>query len=319
MIAKHFPGMGSSDRNPQTEIPTVRKSLDQLIRIELAPFYSVTGGSAQTETIADGLYLSHIRYQGFQGNIRDISTRPISFDQSALNDILKLEPLSQWRTDGGLLVSDNLGSPALRRFFDPSGNNFDARQVARNALMAGNDLLYVDGLVSSSDPDTFTTLSRTIQFFTQTYREDAAFAERVDASVARILALKFRLYPEFTAENVIPAEEGLSVIGTNSAITNQVAASGATLISPDAAELVNILPRPPASNERIIFITDEMPVSQCSSCAVKPSVAVDALQSAVLRLYGNQAGGPISRNLLQSFSFFDLAKTLFTTNGTSSH
>lgn len=306
VIAKNFPGIGSADRNPQVQIPTVRKSLDQLKRIELAPFYAVTGNAPQPAISVDGLFLTHIRYQGFQGNIRDITTRPISFDQGALGNILKLDPFNLWRSNGGLLVSDNLGSPALRRFFDPTGSNFDARQVARNAMMAGNDLLYADGLVSSADPDAFTTLSRTIDFFNQNYREDAAFAQRVDAAVERILALKYRLYPNFNLDEVLPRESDLARVGTHGNLNYQVASASATLISPDPAELANVLSRPPASNERILFLTDDIIVRQCSACGDQSTVAVDGLQNAVLRLYGTQSGGPISRNVLQSFSFTDL-------------
>jgi len=70
VIAKHFPGRGESDRQPEDEVATVRKSLEQLKQIELAPFFAVTGQSTDPLEVTDGLLLSHIRYQGFQGNIR---------------------------------------------------------------------------------------------------------------------------------------------------------------------------------------------------------------------------------------------------------
>lgn len=84
VIAKHFPGVGGSDRLPEEEVSTVRKSLEQLKQIELFPFFSVTGNAPSPESAVDGLLVSHIRYQGFQGNIR-ATTRPISFDPQALN------------------------------------------------------------------------------------------------------------------------------------------------------------------------------------------------------------------------------------------
>src|SRR5690606_20088173 len=83
VIAKHFPGRGSSDRLPEEEVATVRKSLEQLKQVELAPFFAVTN-SANPAGLTDGLLVSHIRYQGFQGNIR-ATTRPVSFDASALS------------------------------------------------------------------------------------------------------------------------------------------------------------------------------------------------------------------------------------------
>src|SRR5215211_806222 len=62
VVAKHFPGRGSSDRSPEEEVATVRKSLEQLEDFELAPFFSVTKASELT-SIVDGLLVSHIRYQ----------------------------------------------------------------------------------------------------------------------------------------------------------------------------------------------------------------------------------------------------------------
>ena len=80
VIAKHFPGYGSSDRPLNEEVGTVRKSLEQLKQIELAPFFAVTGNAENSQAQADGLLTAHVRYQGFQGNIRD-TTAPVSFDR----------------------------------------------------------------------------------------------------------------------------------------------------------------------------------------------------------------------------------------------
>src|SRR3990172_7268464 len=121
VIAKHFPGVGGADRLPELEVSTVRKSLEQLKQIELAPFFEVTGNAASPETTVDGLLVSHIRYQGFQGNIR-ATTRPISFDSQALNQILVLPQFSTWYSEGGLLVSDNLGTSAVSDFYTSGGS-----------------------------------------------------------------------------------------------------------------------------------------------------------------------------------------------------
>jgi beta-N-acetylhexosaminidase len=307
VVAKHFPGRGSSDRSSEEEIATVRKSLEQLKQIELAPFFSVTGTASNIDMVADGLLVSHIRYQGFQGNIR-ATTRPVSSDAAALDQILKLQPFSQWRDNGGVMISDNLGSPAIRRFYDPTGNAFDARTAAREAFFAGNDMLYVDRFVASGDPDMYTTIIRTMDYFTQKYREDAAFAQRVDASVERILTLKYRLYPNFKPEQVLPTESDLSNIGQSAPVTFEVARRAVTLISPDAADLPNSLPRPPEARDRVLFLTDSQQGRQCSTCPDTVMPEVDALQTAVLRLYGPRAGGQVSQNLMTSYSFMDLLK-----------
>ena len=141
----------------------------------------------------DALLVSHIRYQGFQGNIR-ATTRPVSFDPQAFSQLISLPAFDTWRQDGGVMISDNLGSRAVRRFYDPSGQTFNGPLVARDAFLAGNDLLYLDNFLSSGDADVYTSYMRTLVFFAQKYREDPAFAQRVDQSVLRILKLKYKIY-----------------------------------------------------------------------------------------------------------------------------
>jgi beta-N-acetylhexosaminidase len=309
VIAKHFPGRGGSDRAPEEEVPTVRKSLEQLKQIELAPFFSATGNATTANMVADGLLVSHIRYQGFQGNIRS-TTRPVSSDAAALELILKLPAFAQWRESGGLMVSDNLGSQAVRRFYDPSGLAFDARSAAREAFLAGNDILILDRFVATNDPDPYTTIIRTLDFFAQKYREDDAFAQRVDASVERILMQKYELYPDFDPELVVPSNEGLSEVGRSQQITFDIARRSVTLISPSIAELPNVLPRSPELRDRMVFLTDVQYGRQCAVCPDQVALPVDALQSAVLRFYGPRAGGLVSQNLMSSYPFSDLSKYL---------
>ena len=309
VIAKHFPGRGGADRPPGEEVSTVRKSLEQLKQIELAPFFEVTG-KAQSEAIStDGLLVSHIRYQGFQGNIR-ATTRPVSLDQSALEQLMDLEQFSSWRDSGGIMVSDDLGSQALQKFYTPASQFFDARQVALSAFLAGNDLLYVNQFQSTGDPDSYTTIINTLDFLSQKYREDPAFAQRVDVSVERILTLKYQLYPQFTLADVLPGENILETVGKSQGISFEVAQSSATLISPSPAELSATLPMPPAAREKIIFITDSEGGRQCSTCTELIELPVSALENAVIRLYGPQAGGKVVQYNLSSYSFEDLNKLL---------
>lgn len=309
VIAKHFPGRGGTDRAPDEEIPTVRRSLEQLLQVELAPFLAVTGKTAEPDQVTDGLLVSHIRYEGFQGNIRT-TTRPVSSDAAAIDLIMNRESMIEWRANGGILVSDNLGSQAIRRFYDPSGLSFDARTAAREAFIAGNDLLFLDRFVGSNDPDSYTTIKGTLDFFAQKYREDDAFAQRVDASVQRILTLKYRLYPTFSIDSVVPPVNERAEIGKSQQVTFDIARRSVTLISPDLAELPNILPRPPELRDRIVFLTDVQTGRACSGCVDYIPLEAGALQNAVTRLYGPRAGGLVNQNLMISYSFSDLWKYL---------
>ncbi len=309
LIARHFPGTGGSDRLPGDEVSTVRKSLEQLKQIELAPFFAVTGNASSPEQTVDGLIVSHIRYQGFQGNIR-ATTRPVSFDSQALSQILALPQFTTWRDAGGIIVSDDLGTRSVREFYAQGGTTFSARVAARDAFLAGNDMMYLGNVISGDSADTYTTSVRVLDFFAQKYREDPAFAQRVDASVARILAAKFKLYNRFTLANVIVGSSRLDQIGQSTDLAFDIARSSATLISPSQADFATVLPNPPQADEQLVFITDSINVRQCSICAEQPTLAVDAFQQAVLQLYGPQSGNQTTGFSLASYSFQNLQSML---------
>jgi beta-N-acetylhexosaminidase len=309
VIAKHFPGVGGSDRLPEEEVSTVRKSLEQLKQIELYPFFSVTGNAPSPESTVDGLLVSHIRYQGFQGNIR-ATTRPISFDPQALSQILALPQFSTWYSEGGLVISDDLGTRAVSEFYTIGGGQFSARTAARDAFLAGNDMLYLGNIQSLDSPDSYSTTKRVIEFFVQKYREDPAFAQRVDVSVARILAAKFNLYGNFSLPNVVVPAGKLTEIGSSADVTFDVASNSATLISPDQQDLANVIPLPPQANERMVFITDTQSIKQCATCPEQPILAIDALQQAVLQLYGPQSGNQTANFRLASYSLQGLQDLL---------
>ncbi|NTW11878.1 MAG: hypothetical protein HGA30_01045 [Anaerolineales bacterium] len=308
VIAKHFPGRGGSDRSPEDEVATVRKSLEQLKQVELFPFFAVTN-STDAGAVADGLLVSHIRYQGFQGNIR-ATTRPVSFDASALSTILTLPQFSTWRGNGGLIVSDDLGSAAVRDFYSLGGEIFSPRLVARDAFLAGNDLLYLGNITTDEFDETYSATLRILDAFSQEYRNDQVFARLVDAAVTRILTQKLRMYPDPVIESVVPAEDGLADIGGASQVSFDIARNAATLISPDPQELNTLLPAPPTTSDRIVFLTDVSRYKQCSICAEYDALPVDSFQRTVLRLYGPDGSGQVLRSRTSSFSLSDLEDLL---------
>jgi len=306
VIAQHFPGRGSADRPADLEVPTVRSSLEELKQIELAPFFDVTGEATSPETAVDGVLVSHARYQGFQGNIRANTPRPISFDQQALGQVLALPQVQPWWRSGGLVVSDDLGLQAVRRFFDPDNTSFSPRLVASNAFLAGNDLLYMGNITASDAPDNYATIVRSLDFFAQKYREDPAFAIKVDESLRRILTVKYRLYPSFSLSTVLPGPLPQNLgSATNSVFT--IARQSATLISPPLSDLPSVLPSPPNALDYIVFLTDLRYSRQCTTCPDVEIIPVDAFQNAVMRLYGPSAAGLAATSHLSSYSFADIS------------
>jgi len=308
VVAKHFPGRGSSDRPNGEEVATVRKSLEQLKQVELLPFFGVTGNAPSANATVDGLLVSHIRYQGFQGNIR-ATTRPISFDAQALSTILGLSQFSAWHDKGGLIISDDLGTRAVSQFYS-TGTSFQAHTVARDAFVAGNDLLYLGNIVSSDAADTYSTVIDILGFFAQKYRDDPAFAQRVDASVLRILMLKHHIYNVFTITNVLAPSSGLGVLNQSQEVTFDVARHAATLISPEPKDISTVFPTPPQVRDRLIFFTDVPQFQQCSTCTPQSALPFDAFQNVVVQLYGPQGGNQTSTFRLSSYTLSDLSKYL---------
>lgn len=316
VIAKHFPGQGSSDRQPENEVATVRKSLEQLKQIELAPFFAVAGsGSEDPEQSPEGFLVSNIRYQGFQGNIR-ATTKPISFDSAALSEILSLPQFEDWRSRGGIIISDNLANPAVRKFFDPLNTGFDARQVAKSALLAGNDILYLGDVVSSTDVDTLTSVTRIVNFFVQKYTEDNAFKQRVDEAVLKILQLKLKLYPDQNINSVVPGIQALATLGQQVDQVNEIAQQAVTLINPEAADLPAVLSDPPQWTDRIVFISDQISYQQCSTCTGQTLFPAEAIMKSVLRIYGPGAGEQIQANRLMAYSINSLKLLVDKSEGT---
>lgn len=309
VVATSFPGKGSSDRAVYDEVPTVRKSLEQLKQIELAPFISVTNELVGTPGTTDALLATHIRYQGFQGNIR-ATTAPVSFDPQALNALMALPEFSGWRQSGGVIVSDALGVRSVERLYDDTEQEFPHRQVAKDALLAGNDLLYLANFSLGEDnPELAATNIRdTIVWFREKYNTDPTFMARVDDAVIRILEMKLRLYGgDFSVDNVLLDVEGLAAAGPqNPTLLTDVAQEAVTLLSPSAAELAERLASPPGLDDNIVIFTDVRESSQCSVCEPQPLLAESALAERIIALYGPDGSGQVRPEQIDSFSFGDL-------------
>lgn len=312
--ARSFPGKGSSDRPVDEEVPTVRRSLEQLKQIELAPFFAITRDPIGSESTADALLTTHIRYQGFQGNIR-ATTAPVSLDPQALNSLMSLPEFAGWRRDGGLVISDSLGARSVERFYDDSGSDFPHRQVAKDALLAGNDLLYIADFALGED-DYATELANikdTITWFEGRYETDPAFRQRVDDAVLRILKLKLRLYQnDFSYENVIGAEAALSDVIQSSDNNTffDIAETAVTLLAPGKDELTNRLVSPPGLSQKIVIFTDERSIQPCRACPEIPLLSKTQLQDRILALYGPEGSGQVQTENITSFSFRELNEFL---------
>lgn len=308
VVAQHFPGLGSVDRLPYEEVSTIQKTLEQLKQIELAPYMSLTGDPDPQRQV-DGLMVSSIRFQGFQGNIR-ATTLPVNFDQTALEQLLSPEPIATWRENGGLTISDSLGSNAVRLFFSTNENEFDPLSVARTAFLAGNDILFLDDFKARNDENDAETIRRIIDFFTQKYQEDALFATRVDTSVKRILEAKQKIYPVFDIDSVLVSEDQLNLVGSHASVSLRVNRQAASLLSPSSEYLNSILSQPPALQEFISVFTDTRDSQQCSRCIKQSDFGKMNFEDTLIRYYGGSGTNQLNGDRVHSYSFLQLTEIL---------
>jgi len=314
-VAKHFPGHGGSDRLPDNEVATVDKSLQELRRIELPPFFHVTADLPDDSLgVSDALMSSHIRYRGFQGDIRQF-TSPISFDAEGMETLMTLPEIAPWRENGGVIVSDALGVLAVRKHFDPSLENFPHRRIAKEAFLAGNDILsLVQFDLKSIWSDQFANIKDTIFFFRSEYNNNPSFAARVDAAVARILRLKLKLYPEPTLD-ALNADPGraLAIASQPRPVVDDIARQSLSLLYPSPEELGLRIPQPPRPDDHILIITDVRYARECfiESCQPKELfIPRNAIEDTILRLYGPGATGQIQPENVSSITFSELKSAL---------
>lgn len=332
-MASHFPGQGGTDRRPDEEVATIQKSLEELRRTDLLPFAGVTNApSALLRTdgdpgITEGLISGHIRYSSFQGSRE--RTPPISL-ATELSTILALEEFAAWRSQGGLVMSDALGLPAVRRYYDPKLERFQRKQIALDAFLAGNDLLYLSRFsLTDQWQDARNNIKETILFFRDLYTRDPGFATRVDSSLHRILRLKFRLYGavenetpadsaanvNFTLADVLVHPDRLRVLSGNSrdeaqALVGQVARDALTILYPDPQGLSDTLPQAPQPNDNILIFSDSRALAECPGCSAMQATSPDALEKIILRLYGPEATSQLSADSITSYTFEELSAFL---------
>lgn len=301
VIVRDFPGLGLADTRPDQEIPVVPRTREQLRDFDLIPFNAVTGGAGDTLARADGMQCASIRYQG--ATIRAI-TGPVCVNEDAASQLLRLPFFTGWR-ENGVIVSSPLGTRAMRRHYTVTP--FPHRQVAREAFLAGNDILFLSDFGPQRGSDQLANVVDVIHFFAERYEDDPVFRARVDQSLRRILRLKLALYDsDLSLDNVLLPVNDINAVGGYGAELYSVAEQAVTLLAPRRESL----PPPPQRNENIVIFTDVRLVQQCSYCATYPLVSVNALESAIERLYGPYADAQIRPEQVVSFSFSQLAAYL---------
>jgi beta-N-acetylhexosaminidase len=163
---KHFPGHGGADRDSHLELPTVMKSLAELIAMELLPFAQACRNGI------DSLMTAHVRYPALDPRF------PATLSEPIVTGLLR----HQYGYDG-VVFSDDMEMKAI-------SDNYRVEESAALAVRAG-----VDVLLFCHD------VEKALRAFEILYHEaqnDPYLRGQVDHSHRRISALKKRYLKEFT-------------------------------------------------------------------------------------------------------------------------
>lgn len=164
--AKHFIGLGHTSIDSHAALPTVRLSLAQLEKNDLIPFRAAVKAGVSSMLVA------HVALPKI-----DPVYRPASLSPVIMNTIIR-----GWLGFKGVLMTDSLIMGALPKGQEP--------QAAEQAFAAGADVLLLAGDVNIAHATFEEAINRVIALVTSGRLPES----RVDASLARLLALK-RRYP----------------------------------------------------------------------------------------------------------------------------
>ena len=298
-VVKHFPGHGGSNRLPDESIAIIPKNVEELRKYELVPFARTTNLTADDPLgTTDALMTSHIEYQGDQ----DI-TEPVSLDRRALARLLALEEFAEWNQKG-LIVSDSLGVNALT-----NRGQYSLNAIARDSLMAGNDLLVITNMANWG---LYTATINCLNYFTDEYEVNPTFKRRVDEAAKKVITLKRNLYPEFSLEKVLINEGMVSrLVGQNQDTLDveEIAREAVTLVHPTT---IGALKQPPTKEDHIVIISNSKLARDCfnkSNCPEFERLPRLAIEDEIRSRYGSgpRSLGAVNPDFISSWTFDQLA------------
>ncbi len=164
---KHFPGHGDTRLDSHRGLPTVTRSRDDLLRIDLPPFAAgIKAGARMVMT-------SHIIFSALDPE------RPATLSPVILGDLLRGE-----LGFDGLIVSDSMNMHSMKRNYDPA-------DAAIQGFKAGVDLMMLAEEHYDHDAGLYLANQRAlIRAVIQAVDSGRISHERVDDAVTRVLRLK---------------------------------------------------------------------------------------------------------------------------------
>ncbi len=158
---KHFPGLGSANLDPHLSLPTMNRSVATLNAVDLVPYRTMIN-----EGIVPMVMVTHIL------NPQLDPTLPTSLSPNVVTKLLRDSLNFQ-----GVIISDTLWMGGI-------SNTYNLAQAAVLAVKAGTDLLL--------GPRGLAEAQEMIYGLHQAVMSGQITQNQIDASVARILALKLK-------------------------------------------------------------------------------------------------------------------------------
>ncbi|MGX2997097.1 glycoside hydrolase family 3 protein [Streptomyces sp. JNUCC 64] len=236
--AKHFPGHGDTRVDSHTGLPEIDHSRAEWERLDAPPF------RAAIRAGVDSVMTAHIRFPAL-----DPSGVPATLSRPILTGILREELGFQ-----GVIVTDSLAMQGVRETYGDD-------RVPVLALLAGADQL----LNPPSLATAFTSVLAAV-------RDGEIDGERLDASVLRVLRLKWRR--GLFHRPCVPEREVGRVVGAaaHRAAADRIAERSTTLLA-DAARLLPL----PRRNFGNLLVVGADPVSSSGTTDPPTSVLAAAL------------------------------------------
>ncbi len=238
--AKHFPGHGDTDTDSHYGLPTVNKSLDELLQCELKPFQTVIDQGVEMIMTAHILYPLVDDTTILSEKTGEEQARPATMSEKILNGLLR----EQMGYDG-VIITDAMNMQGISDFFT-------MKQATLEALKAGADMICMP-VTGICDKEQWETEMESIIGMVETEaRSDAAFAEKLDGSVERILNLKEKKgILDYDAASYT-VEQALASVGSeeNRQLEREIAAKAVTVIRNEN----DVLPLKADPGEKILML-----------------------------------------------------------------
>ncbi len=215
--AKHFPGHGDTDVDSHEDLPTIKKSREELEKLEFQPFKELIKNGVQSIMVA------HLNIPALE----DQAHLPTTLSKKVVTDLLKRD-----LTFGGLVFTDALNMQGVSKYYK-------AGEADYLALKAGNDVL-----LFSED------VAQGIRRIKAAIDNNEIPLSQLEKSVKKILMAKFRAgLGQYNPISTIDIDEEINAV--TAAIRSQTAQKGITLLSDPYNVLDKIKNK---ANHRIAYV-----------------------------------------------------------------